>query len=353
MLSNAWIILCDSAIYILAGFFLAGLLDMVISNDRVIQFLSGTRARSVLLATLLGIPIPLCSCSVLPTAITLRKKGASRGSTLAFLISAPETSVPSIMLTYALLGPLMAVVRPMAACITAVTAGLVQNSIDLATQPQTEVDQHVTHHGPSCEHGKATDQEKHCCSAPGTKPSRLAHAMRHAFVDLFDDIFGWIVLGILAAAAIETFLPVDLGDKVLGHPVLSMLLMVLIGVPLYVCAAGSTPFAAALILKGLNPGAALVFLLVGPATNIGALGVLARQFGRRTVIIYLLTIVIVAVLMGVLLNVVLKEATPHHSGHAMERSWLEITGAVVFLGLGLAGIMRTKIARSLLRAINA
>ena len=304
MISIAWSILCESAIFILAGFLIAGLLDALLSGERLIRNLRGTRKRSVLLATLVGVPLPLCSCSVLPTAVTLRNKGAGKGATLSFLISTPETSITSILLTYALLGPFVAIVRPIAACVTALTAGLAENLVDRRLSAkgggegqlgEAEAERDI----PTAGNDVAGRDDQ--AGKPREERSireRLAGSMRYAFVDLFDDIFGWLLIGILVAAAIQAFVPAEVLNNFLGSPLRSMLLMVLIGVPLYVCAEGSTPIAAALIAQGMNPGAALVFLLVGPATNIGALGVLHRQLGRRTVIVYLATIILVALVMG-------------------------------------------------------
>jgi HflK protein len=349
MLLYAWNILCESALFILAGFGIAGLLEMGLSSARVIRLISARRARSVFLATVIGIPLPLCSCSVLPTAVTLRRKGASRGATLSFLISTPETSVTSVLLTYALLGPLMAIYRPIAACITALTAGLLENARD----------QRADTHGGTSDEGEGTteDSTTETCSpitedaSGGGDRRRFGAAMRYAFVDLFDDIFGWVVVGILAAAAIKAWVPSDVVGTVLAGPLESYVLMVLISVPLYVCAEASTPIAAALIAQGMNPGAALVFLLVGPATNIGSLGVLHRELGRRTVVLYLVTIVVVAVFMGSVLNSTLAESGVVLAVRAFEEplvpAWLKTIGAVAFLAIGVGSIRRAGYARRL------
>ncbi len=351
MVTAAWNILCESAIFILIGFGIAGLLQAVISGDSVIRFLSGTRKRSVALAALIGLPLPLCSCSVLPAAVTLRQKGASKGATLSFLISTPETSFTSIMITYALLGPLMAIYRPIAACVTAIVAGLTENMLErrrpapdpVAPTPEEEAPDTCSGAAESCGNcglDDASDQ-------PGsdTVVRKIWSNLRYAFVDLFDEIFLWILIGIVAAAVIQACLPPDVLTTILGGSVQSMLLMVVIGIPLYVCAEASTPIAAVLMLQGgLNPGAALVLLLVGPATNIGSVGVLTRLLGRRTVIIYLCTIVAVALVMGGILNGMVTNADLNLDIRVLDEpffpSWLKTTGAILFLANGLASARR-------------
>ena len=340
MVQISWYILCDTAIYILAGFAIAGVLQALMAGGRAIRWLSQRSPRSVFLATMLGVPLPLCSCSVLPTAVTLRKSGASKGATLSFLISTPETSATSILLTYSLLGPLLAVFRPIAACVTALTAGFIENFFDRREAAEQRAE----------EPQEAADAS--CCRTDAEVPDTSADArgiragLRFAFVDLFDDIFFWIVVGILAAAAIQAFLPVGAFQAIFGDAFTSMLLMLVIGIPLYICAESSTPIAAALIAQGMNPGAALVLLLTGPATNIGAVGVLYRELGRRTVIVYLITIAIVALVMGGVLNLLVAGAAVPLGVRAFNEplvpEWLKTAGAIAFLVLGVLTMRRRR-----------
>jgi len=352
MFADIWSILCESAVYILFGFFIAGLLRLTIPTARIVRYLSGRRKRSVLYATLMGMPLPLCSCSVLPTALTLRRQGAGKGAVLSFLISTPETSVTSILLTYSLLGPLMAVFRPIAACITALVAGFIENAVDkrfrsTATEPEAPLPPTDTEGASPDECPDESCEHTHeICPEGGALGKRLYDAMRYAFVDLFDDIFGWVLVGIVAAALIHQWLAPDVLQSVLGGPFQSMLVMILIGIPLYVCAETSTPVAAVLIAAGINPGAALVLLLVGPATNIGSIGLLMRELGRRTMIIYLSTIGVVSMLMGGWLNSILADtSTPLYSRVLQEPlvpSWLKVAGAILFLMIGLGTIRRQR-----------
>ena len=338
MLEISWKILCDTAIYILAGFAIAGILQALMAGGRAIRWLSQRSPRSVFLATMIGVPLPLCSCGVLPTAITLRKGGASKGATLSFLISTPETSATSILLTYSLLGPLMAVFRPLAACVTALVAGFTENFFDRREAREQTAEEPVEAAADSC-----------CCTetceqgAPA-ETQGIRRGLRFAFVDLFDDIFHWIVIGIVAAAAIQVFLPVQLFQMFFADPFISMLLMLVIGIPLYVCAEASTPIAAALIMQGMNPGAALVLLLAGPATNIGAVAVLYRELGRRTVIVYLTTIAVVSLLMGWCLNLLVADGALPFGERPPEATlipaWFKVAGAVAFLVLGVFTMRR-------------
>ena len=289
---ESWTILKESAAFILVGFLIAGVLHVLLARGRWADWLKGLGARSVVLASAIGLPLPLCSCSVLPAAVSLRKRGAGKGAVLSFLISTPETSVQSVLLTYSLLGPFMAVIRPVAACITALVAGLAENFVEARapSEPAEPEDQ------PECDE---------CASRDATGPEDRVtwlDGQRHAFVDIFDDVVGWMLLGIVVAAGIQVAVPGFVLEAVFGPPLQAILVMLVIGVPLYVCAESSTPIAAVLIAQGVNPGAALVFLLAGPATNLGTLGLLTRQLGRRTVAIYLTTIVVISVLMGLMVD---------------------------------------------------
>jgi uncharacterized membrane protein YraQ (UPF0718 family) len=359
VLLNAWEILRDSASFILLGFLLAGFLEVVFSRLRLTRLLRGNGRRSVFWATLIGIPLPLCSCSVLPSALTLRKKGAGKGATLSFLISTPETGITSILLTYGLIGPFMAVLRPLAACVTGLIAGLSQNAVerrfaqDAAPAPAAPSDGEPPGCCDNCRGEPAALEPAESDGSDDIAPAsstgrRLRSALRYTFGELFGDIFGWVMVGILAAAAIQTWVAPDVLSMIIGGPWQSMLLMLLVGVPLFVCAEASTPIAAALMAAGLSPGAALVFLLVGPATNIGSIGVLARQLGRRAVVIYLASIVGVALAAGALANASLGGSAGALTAGALEQpfmpGWLKTAGAVAFLALGIITVFRLRYA---------
>ncbi len=223
-----------------------------------------------------------------------------------------------------------------AACVTAIAAGLAENASSTHV-PQEIQQEEVDNSG--------ADSCACCCEQKPSGKARWRGSMRWAFVDLFDDIFRWIFLGVVVAAAIQTWVSPQAIQSLLGGPFQSMLLMLVIGVPLYICAEASTPVAAVMIAQGLNPGAALVLLLVGPATNIGSLGVLNRLLGRRSIIIYLVTIVVVALSMGCLLNLILAESFEVLAVQTMAEpllpTWAKSAGAVAFLGMGTASVVRS------------
>jgi len=279
-----------SAPFLLIGFFVAGLIRVVLPQRLLTRLMGKNDVRSVMTASAIGVPLPLCSCSVLPTALSLRKSGASKGATVSFLVSTPETGVDSIAVTYALLDPTMTVARPIAALVSATAAGLATTVLD-RDEPGAEVE--------SSDLDGAPDS---CCDDDDARPKRqgLKDALRYAFVDLVDDILPVLLIGFAVSALLQVFLPGDLLGGATGG--LGYLMALVIGVPVYICATASTPVAAALIAKGLSPGAALVFLLVGPATNLGSIIVLVRALGKRAVTVYLTVVVIVSVLFGIALD---------------------------------------------------
>lgn len=349
MAVESWRILENSAPYILFGFLIAGCIHVLLGRTNLTRFLRGVRTRSVALASVIGVPLPLCSCSVLPAAMSLRRQGTSKGTTISFLISTPEINFQTIFLTYGLLGPVMAIYRPIAAFVTAMTAGLVENFFE-RREPDKAVDAAgpVPAEGASCSHCSDDHDHDHAHAAltPG-ESHRLPSwrdGLRHSFVDVFDDVVGWMFLGIAVAAVIQVLVPGFVIDAVFGSTWRAMLIMLIIGVPLYVCAEASTPIAAILLLKGVNPGAVLVFLLVGPATNIGSIGLLLRQFGRRTVTVYLASITVVSLAMGVLLNWLADVRSVNVAEHALHEGllpgWLMTVGAVIFVVLSLVSMRR-------------
>jgi hypothetical protein len=320
ILLESWKILLESAIYLLFGFLMAGILYILVPAEKVAKYLGGKGIKPVIRAALFGIPIPLCSCGVLPAGISLRKQGASKGAAMAFMIATPETGIDSIALTYALIDPIMTLFRPISAFFTALVAGFMDNFIG-----KNEPEEELMNPNPNtnCNDGCCSGS----CSTPATPKNiklsimqKIKLGFSYAFVDLMGETAKWFVLGILIAGMITYFVPTSWVDKYLGNTFLSMFVMLIIGIPLYVCASCSTPITAALILKGLNPGAALVFLLTGPATNAAAFPLISRYFGKRSLIVYLLSIAGCAVLFGLLLNQVYF--------------WLEITPQVI---VGKAG----------------
>ena len=248
----------------------------------------------MIMATVLGLPLPLCSCSVLPAALTLRRKGAGPGATSSFLITVPETDFVSIALTFGMMGPLMAVLRPLASLITGIATGLAVDA--------------VAHDRPEPTPGPAAPT---CCAdgCPDHPPDDApwwTRAWHFGFAEFFDDILPSLLVGLFIGALISVLMPLVDPTLLSDRPWLVYLVMTLIGVPMYVCASASTPIAAGLIAGGVSPGAALIFLLVGPATNAASMIVLRREFGPRLFGIYVGGIVLVSLILGVLLDVLLE-----------------------------------------------
>jgi uncharacterized membrane protein YraQ (UPF0718 family) len=236
---------------------------------------------------------------VLPAAVSLRKQGATSGATTAFLISTPESGVDSIFITYALLDPIMTIARPVVAFITAAVAGITENFFGSGNQ-KTKIVPDLSCPVDGCCDGQNCSPEEH--RNHHTMREKLSASMRFAVVDLWGDLAGWFLVGIILAGLITVIIPADIFGNYLGGGVPAMLLMLAIGIPLYICATASTPIAAALILKGVSPGAALVFLLAGPATNMASLTVLTGILGKRATAIYLAAIAVCAVLFGLVVD---------------------------------------------------
>lgn len=293
--SNTWAIFLDMAPWLLLGLLAAGLVKAWIPDERLNRWLGGEGVWPVTKAAVIGAPLPLCSCSVLPAAMGLRRGGASRGATVSFLISTPETGVDSLAVTYAMMGPFMAVVRPIAAIVSAIGAGLLVRGRDNGPAAE-EVASPAACNG--CDAGSC---------APKPAPADLSffhrtlHGIRYALTDILDDIVFWVTIGIVAAGVSATLLPPDaLVEWSRGW--WAMPVMLLAGIPLYICATASTPLAAGLMAAGLSPGAALVLMLSGPATNLGTLALVKKELGGRALIGYLVGIAGGSLLFGFLVD---------------------------------------------------
>ncbi len=294
---------CETAPYLLVGFLVAGLLRVFIPARAVRDHLGGNDLRSVIKASLYGVPIPLCSCSVIPAATALRKRGASKGSTASFLISTPETGVDSISVTWALLDPVMTVVRPLLAFLTAVCTGWVVGRFD-RRQGSGDAGESSEEVAPEGSNGEACAHHHDWDAAPESTSvwGRLREAVRYAFGPLLDDLSVWLIVGFAISALIATIVPDSFFAESFPTGLPAMLLMLLVATPFYICATGSTPIAAALIAKGMDPGAALVFLLAGPATNVTTILVVSKLLGKRALVVYLLGISGFAILAGAWVN---------------------------------------------------
>lgn len=293
---NCWEILLASAPWVLLGFIFAGLLKGFLPTNLVARQLGENRFASVFKAALLGVPLPLCSCGVIPAAISLRKQGANKGSTAAFLVSVPETGADSMAITWALLDPLMTLIRPIAAFVTATIAGTLINLLPDPAAKEPEPAPKTLNC--DCSSTCSTLQD----SGKLSFNKKLNSGLQFAFGELLEDIGKWLVLGIFVAGTFSALLPGDFFATYLSNELGGLLVMLLAGIPMYICATASTPIAAALVLKGLSPGAALVFLLAGPATNLATITIVYRFLGRKATVIYLLAIAGCSLLLGWLTN---------------------------------------------------
>ncbi|SEA35751.1 hypothetical protein SAMN05660420_01857 [Desulfuromusa kysingii] len=337
ILLESWNILCLSAPYMLFGFFVAGLLKAFIPDDLIARHLGKENRSSIVKAALFGVPIPLCSCGVLPAAAGIRKQGATKGATTAFLIATPETGVDSISVTWVLLDPLMAMLRPLSAFITALVTGQMVRIFDPVCRTKdsagTEENMSVTVSSCCSEDNQGEEKRQTGFLA------RLQEGMAFSFGDLFKDISGWFFIGVGIAGMITVFISPALVERWLGNPIIAMFVMLVVGIPLYVCATASTPIAAALVLKGLNPGAALVFLLAGPATNAAALSVISKIIGKRSTVIYLLGIIVSSVVLGFAVDAIYSltnlTAGWQAIAHEDHRTLLGMISALILFGLVL------------------
>lgn len=277
--------LAEMAPYLLLGFGIAGLLYAFVPGKFYQNHLSRPGVGSVIKAALIGVPLPLCSCGVLPTAVSLRRNGASRGATTSFLIATPQTGIDSIAATYSLLGPAFAIIRPVAALITAFVGGMLVNREDKSdtNDEDSDVD---TIDAPT---------------ATGFR-SKILGALQYGYVDMVQNIGKWLIIGLVIAAAITVFIPNGFFTFFASYPLLSMIAVVIVAVPMYVCSTGSIPIALSLMLKGLSPGAAFVLLMAGPAANFASIIIVGKSLGKKAAAIYLGTIILGAIAIGMIID---------------------------------------------------
>ena len=278
--------------FLLLGFLLAGLMHAFIPRRLYTHYLADNSWRSVVYAALIGVPLPLCSCGVIPTAMSMRKEGASKGATVSFLIATPQTGVDSIFATYSLLGLPFAVIRPIVAFVTALVGGQLINTFD---KEKAEISSVST-----ADTDSLACQKDCCCGTERTveKASfadKLVEALRYGFIEMMGDIGKWLVIGLIIAGLITVFIPQEFFATFADNSLMSILLVLCISIPMYVCATGSIPIAVALMMKGLTPGAALVLLMAGPAANAASIIIINKVLGRKTLLLYLASITVGAI----------------------------------------------------------
>lgn len=308
--------------YLLLGFLVAGLLHVYIPKTTYNKYLSKKGFKSVFLSALFGVPLPLCSCGVIPTAMSLKKEGASDGATVSFLIATPQTGVDSILASYGVLGLPFAIIRPVVALIVGVFGGLF---VDRFSKNDVAVEQ----------------PQNSCCSVSQAKKLSFVDALRYGFVDMLQDLGAWLTVGLVIAAAITAFVPSSIFEVLSDHYVLNIIVVLLLSIPMYICSTGSIPIALSLLLKGISPGAALVFLMAGPATNVATLAVLKKVLGTRTTVLYLISIILGAIGFAVLIDFMLPQewftsklsaigACSHGEGST---PWWQLGSSILFIVL--------------------
>lgn len=326
LLKEIWKLTLEASPYLLIGFVFAGVIKAFLKDEFIQKFIGEKSTKSVFWASLIGIPLPICSCGVVPVATSLKKQGASSGASMSFLVSTPETGVDSIAITYGMLGGFMTLVRPIAAFFTAIAVGITENIFGEETKVQ---------------------EVKSCCasSSCGSKEvvaeksltEKLKEGFVYSFTDLFADISKYLAIGLVIGGMISYLIPTDVIQSFDGN-VLGMVGMLFLGIPLYICATSSTPIAAALLLKGMSPGTALVFLLVGPATNIASLVIIQKVFGKKSTALYLGVIAICSIIFGMLTDYLfqilgINPIASIQETNEMIPHWLAFGSSVVVVGL--------------------
>ena len=297
----------EMAPFLLLGFLLAGILHVWVPNHLYVPKISKPNFKSVLWSALFGVPLPICSCGVIPNSIALRREGASKGASVSFLISTPATGVDSILATYSLLGGPFAVLRPVAAFVTAMLGGMFTN---LLTRGESDSPVAEHHHEHEHEHHDECCECGHCeCELSAesvTEKKSFVEKVRataeYGFVNMIGDVSKWLVIGLLLGALIAAFVPDDFFLFLHEYPLLCMVVVLVLAMPMYTCATGSIPLALALVEKGITPGAALVLLMAGPATSIASMLVVGKAFGKRTLVAYLVSIAFGAMFFGFIVD---------------------------------------------------
>lgn len=337
--TELWNLTLAMSPYLLLGFFFAGLLKAFFPQRWIDRYMGKSDFRSVFNAAMLGVPIPLCSCGVIPTGISLYKNGASKGASVSFLISTPQTGVDSILVTYSMLGLPFALIRMLAALVTGVIGGWLTNIYVKDS-------------------GTLNESPLKACQAEYKEVNKLLTVIRYGFYEFLMDIAKWLIFGLFMAALISILIPNDFFTNYISNRWISMLIALLASVPLYICATASVPIAAVLMLKGLSPGAALIILMAGPATNIATITVIRKVFGNKTLFTYLASIIGGAFIFGTVINellpanwfgVVASNLTTHCASgcedSASSTSWIAYISAVLLIGLILNGYVQQILQR--------
>ena len=293
LLREIILLFVELAPVLLLGFLVSGIMSELLPEESIMNHLGDKNKFPEIKASLLGVPLPLCSCAVIPTALSLKKLGANNAALVSFLTSTPQTGLDSFIVTYRFLGPVMAIFKPIAAFFMGVSGGYLVRWFGNNSVPEKSL---IPSSSPCCCHcGKENKIKKNW-------KEKIKAIFYFGFITSLEDISTWLILGIILAGLISWLIPDDFFIHYLNNDFQSMLLMVIVGVPLYICVTASIPIACALIGKGISPGAAFVFLTTGAATNLASILVLFKIIGKRNTLLYLLNVVAGSVLMGIVLN---------------------------------------------------
>ena len=305
-----WSLLKDISPYLILGFFISGVLSIFLTVDTIKKYLGGDSYLSIFTATIFGIPLPLCSCGVIPVSAYLRKHGASKGATASFLISTPQTGVDSIFITYALLGPILAIYRPIVALFSGILGGVLIKNFDENLNNSSDIN--------------CSDD---CCNDLDGK-SQIIKVLKYGFVRLPVDIVSPLIVGLVISSVAAMLIPSNYFE-LYGSGIVGMIIMLILGLPTYICATASVPIAFMLYMKGFSMGAVLVFLMSGPATNATTISVCWKILGKKSTVIYLSTIIFSSILAGLLLdsmifNIVLPEPSTSLASH-----WIGVNAEIL------------------------
>lgn len=286
ILSATWYLFIEMSPYLILGLLFVGILNAFVTKDLVSKHLGKNNYSSIFKGAAFGIPLPLCSCGVIPTAVFMKQNNASKGAVTSFLISTPQTGIDSIAATYGMMGPIFAIFRPIAALFMGIIGGAAVKIIS-PDKPRNFIGLNVI---------DSTENIKN-------ESSLTKKFLHYPFREFLDDIAPQFLVGLLIAGVISFVFPDSFfKNEIFENSILSMLIMIIAGIPMYICATASIPIAVAMMLKGLSPGAAFVFLAVGPATNAASFSILSKSLGKKVTVIYITSIAITAILFGWILD---------------------------------------------------
>ncbi len=363
ILKETLLLFIEMAPYMMLGLIFVGLLNLFFNKDLIIKHIGKNNFMSVFKAALFGIPLPLCSCGVVPSAVYMSKNGASKGSVVSFLIATPQTGIDSIIATYGMLGWIFAIFRPFAALIMGIVGGTVVRFLKLEKSNSKYVGDASNlndkiNSSNAFALAKNDECNDNCSTIIKTKSSKSKQFFQYSFVEFLDDISFQFIIGLFISGLIAFMIPDNFfQESAINNGIAGMLLMILVGVPMYVCATASIPIAVTLMMKGFSPGVAFVFLAVGPATNAASFTIIMNTLGKKIAIVYVLMISITAILFGLLLDLIINtfninihtmmSHSHNHEGMIpIELQWLT---SVIFFILLLASLYRKFIKSKIIK----